>query len=261
MSEEGSHGARAAGPGGLPACFRTRYTARGLVAAAAVLVLCTIAWPLLDPVLGLALASISWQRPTHALPLGAGAMPVEARMLGIFGGLATALATLAFRRGSIPTGPLPLPSAALAVAGVCATGLDGANAVLADLAWPHLYEPQTWLRLTTGTAAGAGLALWLAPAFAPPGTRAAPSWPRVAIVMFAAEAVFVAMAVSAMELPARAAVLAAALGVVGSWAGANLLLISWLSRRVPSPGACLALGLAEALLAGALRTWLQSMAG
>jgi uncharacterized membrane protein len=112
------------------------------------------------------LYGVSAQRPSHSVFIGGEQLPLEARMGGIFLGFLCAVVTLAVLgrlRASQPPGG--------ALAGLCGglialTALDGLNATLADRALPHLYAPNTLLRLMTGLAAGYGLALLALPVVA-----------------------------------------------------------------------------------------------
>jgi hypothetical protein len=66
------------------------------------------------------------------------------------------------RAGRLP----PAPLAALCLALIALTGVDGLNAFLFDGGLPHLYTPSTSLRLLTGFGAGYGLAVLALPAVA-----------------------------------------------------------------------------------------------
>lgn len=98
--------------------------------------------------------------------VGGQQLPLEARMGGIFLGFLCALLLLAFlgrlRAAQPPGGWLGAACWAL----VALTGLDGLNAFLFDGNLPHLYAPNTLLRLGTGLGAGLGLGLLAAPVVA-----------------------------------------------------------------------------------------------
>jgi hypothetical protein len=49
---------------------------------------------------------------------------------------------------------------------VLALGVDGSNALLVDLGWPHPYEPSNSLRIATGTLGGTTLGILLVHLFA-----------------------------------------------------------------------------------------------
>src|SRR5207237_8909645 len=103
------------------------------------------------------------QRPSHSVFIGGEQLPLEARMGGIFLGFLCAVAlVLVFgrlRASQPPHGALGLACWAL----VALTGLDGLNAFLFDGNLPHLYTPNTALRLLTGLAAGLGVGLMAVP--------------------------------------------------------------------------------------------------
>jgi uncharacterized membrane protein len=90
-------------------------------------------------------------------------LPLEARMGGIFLGFLSALALMVFlgrvRASQPPSGALGLACWTL----IALTGLDGLNAFFSDGNLPHLYTPNTALRLLTGLAAGLGLGLLAVP--------------------------------------------------------------------------------------------------
>jgi hypothetical protein len=87
-------------------------------------------------------------------------------MGGVFLGFLCALALLAFlgrlRAARPPSGLLGLACWIL----VALTALDGLNAFLFDGNLPHLYSPNTLLRLLTGLGAGLGLGLQAVPVVA-----------------------------------------------------------------------------------------------
>jgi len=87
-------------------------------------------------------------------------------MGGIFLGFLCAVALVfvfgRLRAGQPPHGALGLVCWAL----VALTGIDGLNAFFADGNLPHLYTPNTALRLLTGLAAGLGVGLMAVPVVA-----------------------------------------------------------------------------------------------
>jgi uncharacterized membrane protein len=112
------------------------------------------------------LYGVSAQRPSHSVFLGGEQLPLEARMGGIFLGFLCALAVVAvlgrLRAGQPPHGTLALACWAL----IALTGLDGLNAFLSDGNLPHLYSPNTALRLLTGLGAGLAVGLLAIPVVA-----------------------------------------------------------------------------------------------
>jgi uncharacterized membrane protein len=112
------------------------------------------------------LYGVSSQRPSHSVFLDGQQLPLEARMGGIFLGFLCAVALLAvlgrLRASQPPAGWLALACWVL----VALTGLDGLNAFLFDGNLPHLYAPNTTLRLLTGLGAGLALGLMAIPVVA-----------------------------------------------------------------------------------------------
>jgi len=112
------------------------------------------------------LNGVSAQRPSHSVFIGGEQLPLEARMGGIFLGFLCAVALVfvfgRLRAGQPPHGALGLVCWAL----VALTGIDGLNAFFADGNLPHLYTPNTALRLLTGLAAGLGVGLMAVPVVA-----------------------------------------------------------------------------------------------
>ena len=109
----------------------------------------------------LAMGGVCALRPAHSYFAGGVQLPLESRMIGIYGGfLLTLIALLIFRRlgarrlGSMLTiGLLALFFASMAV--------DGINSTLAELGFPHLYTPTNMLRLMTGLLSGIAIAPFL----------------------------------------------------------------------------------------------------
>lgn len=141
------------------------------VSAAVLLPLCTtvaflIAPGALDDKLHAAMRGICAQRPAHSLIVDGRPLALEARMLGIYGGFALAVATAwaggASRRCELPRGRIGV----LLAGGILAMVADGLNAWTFDLGGPALYTPETVLRLTTGLLAGVGAASYVAPVLA-----------------------------------------------------------------------------------------------
>jgi len=112
------------------------------------------------------LYGVSSQRPTHSVFLGGQQLPLEARMGGIFLGFLCAVILIAvlgrLRASHPPSGVLGLACWVLIVL----TGLDGLNAFLFDGNVPHLFAPNTALRLLTGLGAGLGVGLMAVPVVA-----------------------------------------------------------------------------------------------
>lgn len=103
------------------------------------------------------------QRPAHSYFLGGVQLPLEARMVGIYGGfVVSCLCFWAAGRGRAAN----LPRAeylALAVGFIGIMGFDGLNATAYDNGLPFLYSPDNRLRLASGLLAGLGMAMFLLP--------------------------------------------------------------------------------------------------
>ncbi len=105
------------------------------------------------------------QRPAHSYFFEGQQMPIEARMVGIFGGyLLTIFGLWLVGRGRAMLLPrLPLLLALVGLVAVMA--FDGLNSTFLDLGWFHLYQPQNWLRVLTGAISGVGMAGLILPIF------------------------------------------------------------------------------------------------
>jgi uncharacterized membrane protein len=128
----------------------------------------------------LALHGICAQRPSHSFWLGDAALPLDARMTGIYLAAATTivwLAAIGRLRATMVPSPMVLTLLALFVA---VMGIDGTNGLLADLGGWHLYVPNNLTRLTTGILAGTCLGVGIAHIFAL--SMWANPQPRVAVV-------------------------------------------------------------------------------
>lgn len=97
--------------------------------------------------------------------LGDRPMPLCARCTGIYLGALFGMATLAALGGTRASGLPRRPLLVVLLGFIGLMGLDGANSYLTLLGLPHLYEPQNWLRLLTGTFNGLALGALLYPAF------------------------------------------------------------------------------------------------
>lgn len=105
----------------------------------------------------LALHGICAQRPSHSLQLGGAALPLDARMTGLYlGAVASGLWLLAagrVRSTKIPSGAV----LAILVTFMIVLAADGFNALAVDLGLPHPYEPSNTWRLVTGVLGGTTL--------------------------------------------------------------------------------------------------------
>lgn len=128
----------------------------------------------------LALHGVCAQRPSHSLQLGDATLPIDARMTGIYLGVAaTALWLVCARRLRSRARP-PLSVCLTLAIFVLLMAADGFNALLFDLGWPVLYLPSNMVRLITGLLAGVALGAGLGYLFAITIWRVVPS--GVAIV-------------------------------------------------------------------------------
>jgi uncharacterized membrane protein len=101
---------------------------------------------------------------SHSIMMGEQAMPLCARCTGIYLGALVGLFTMGGlgrrRAGGLP----PRPLLVVLVAFIGIMGIDGINSYATLLPGvPHLYEPQNWLRLVTGTLNGLALAALIFP--------------------------------------------------------------------------------------------------
>lgn len=105
------------------------------------------------------------QRLAHSYFFDGQQLPLEARMIGIFGAFSLTLLFLWFiGRGRTLRLP-PLKITLVLVALIVPVAVDGLNATLYDMGWFHLYEPQLVLRIITGTLSGIGIAALVQPFF------------------------------------------------------------------------------------------------
>lgn len=97
--------------------------------------------------------------------IGSRQLPLCARCTGIYlGALAglIALAVMGRRAGGLPTRPMLV----ILFGFIAVMGFDGVNSYLTLFpGLPHLYQPQNWLRLVTGTFNGLALAGLVYPVF------------------------------------------------------------------------------------------------
>lgn len=103
--------------------------------------------------------------PSHSFFVGGRQLPLCARCTGTFLGALTGLLgqELALRRRRASEFPPP-PILALLIGFIFLMGADGLNSYLSMIPGaPHLYEPQQWLRLITGSLNGLALSSILLP--------------------------------------------------------------------------------------------------
>lgn len=113
-------------------------------------------WPLAQKAHAV-LHGLCAQTPTHTIRLGGQMLPFDARMTGIYSGVAVVMIAVGLRTRFRFAGVPRWPILALLGALVLAMAIDGFNSLFLDLRMWHPYSPQNWLRLVTGM--GAGIAL------------------------------------------------------------------------------------------------------
>jgi uncharacterized membrane protein len=217
------------------------------------------------------LNGVSAQRPTHSVFLGGEQLPLEARMGGIFLGFLCAIALLGvlgrLRAGQPPRGALGLACWTL----VALTGVDGLNAFLFDGNLPHLFAPNSTLRLLTGLAAGLALGLMAVPVVASmvwsrPTDEAAIEDPVELAGGLALAGLVGALVLAGVSVLLWPVALAMLLGVIVAFGVANLYVIVLLTRRIGQAATLsdlrggligsLGLSLLEVGGLSALRSWL-----
>ena len=213
----------------------------------------------------LAMGGVCSLRPGHSYFAGGIQLPLESRMIGIYGGFLLTLASLlAFKRvgahrlgGKAVAGLLLLLFASMV--------FDGINSTLAELRLSHLYAPTNALRLVTGLLAGIAVApflVWLLGMVgASPVAPARPALvrsPWELLAPLAINAVFAVVVMSERAAFFYPIALVGVGGVVALLTGVALLVVLLLSglegrvtrpRQLVGPGA-LALLVAFAVLAG-----------
>ena len=104
--------------------------------------------------------------PERSFELGDGHFPLCARCTGTFLGAIVGLAAMLVLRRHRASRMAPVPVLAVLVMFVGFWGFDGLNSYLTFFPnVPNLYEPQNWLRLTTGLLNGLALVIFVFPIF------------------------------------------------------------------------------------------------
>lgn len=220
-------------------------------------------------------AGVCPQRPAHSFFFGSVQPPLEARMVGIYGGALLTLAWLGLRRRLRRVGLPPLGLVGLMLAFFGAMGVDGLNAFAADLGLPHLYPPSNYLRLGTGILAGVSIGAVFAPVIGgtlwrKPTPEPAVGWADLVPVGLIQAALFGATVSGAAPMLYPVALA----GVGGVWVllgffnlvvGLNLFGLArrfdtW-SEALPALAAALAVALAELAGLAAARFYLQAALG
>ena len=94
--------------------------------------------------------AICHQIPDRTIHIGGTPLPLCARCTGIYLGALLGLTGLTLLKRYRSTDFPPVLLLGLLVSFIAVMGFDGVNSYLTLLRVPHLYEPQNWLRLTTG---------------------------------------------------------------------------------------------------------------
>ena len=200
------------------------------------------------------MAGICPQRPSHSYTLGGVQLPLEARIMGMFGGLLAGVVELAVVAGRRRIACWPRPQVALTLAfGLGIMAFDGTNAFFFDLGLPHAYTPDLRVRLGTGMLAGVAMAFALVPiaaqtAAGPDAAEVlgpAPGWRDAGSALLAGSAF-------ALLVASRRAALLAPVALVGS--GGVLLGLTLINRTVLA-GLFLLLAGGRAGAAGVITGW------
>lgn len=184
------------------------------------------------------MAGICPQRPSHSYTLGGIQLPLEARMMGMFGGfLVGALILGTVSRKRMHRWPR-LPVALALVVGVGIMAFDGFNAFFFDLRWPHAYIPDLRVRLLTGLLTGMAMAFFLVPGLAQVGrpaeeNSAAPGWRDLGWVA-AGSALFGFLVASGWQILLAPASLIGAGGVVLALLAMNRIVLWALTGARPT---------------------------
>lgn len=226
-----------------PVRDETRVIARGrltkLLLVVAVMIIGTL---LLSPpwtVLGktrLVGYAICHQIPERSFHIAGHQLPLCARCTGIYMGALTGFVLMTLWRRRAASLP-PARIALILVIFIGMMGIDGINSYLTFFPnMPHLYEPQNWLRLTTGTLHGVALSALVYPVLNYSLWRDAVDEPSVQnfkelMLMLATGGVIVVLIL--LELPPLLYPLAilSTLGVLMMLGALNTMIVLVLTRR------------------------------
>lgn len=200
------------------------------------------AWALATPegVLGKADAigyAICHRIESHSFVIGGRQLPLCARCSGIYLGALLGVVTLAAAGRSRASRMPPLPLLVTLIGFIGLMGVDGVNSYLTFFpGLPHLYEPQNWLRLVTGTLHGLALAALLYPLFNSVMWQAPEDAPSLGSASELLGLILLAGVIVALVLTEDPALLyplalLSALGVVLILGMVNTILILYISRR------------------------------
>jgi uncharacterized membrane protein len=108
--------------------------------------------------------AICHQIPGRSFHIDGHQLPLCARCTGIYLGALIGFTWMIAWGRRRAVGMPPVPITIVFVGFIVALGIDGINSYLTFFpGMPHLYEPQNWLRLTTGTLEGLALSAFIFP--------------------------------------------------------------------------------------------------
>ena len=107
--------------------------------------------------------AICHQIPDRTIHIDGTPLPLCARCTGIYLGALMGLTGLALLKRYRSTEFPPTLVLLTVVSFIAVMGFDGINSYFTLLGLPHLYEPQNWLRLTTGTFNGLAMSVIVFP--------------------------------------------------------------------------------------------------
>jgi len=226
----------------------------------------SLLWPVLQPALRFLLSGVNLQRASHSFALSDGPMPMEARMMGIFGGFAVAALFLVSQRAGLPAAR-PHSFWWFGALTLLLLAMDGTNAFMGDLGLASAYVPNNGLRLLTGDLVGAAVGLLSVPMLVRNAATASAhhaTWKPVFLRLAFAEAIFLLCAACPWDIPARAAIMVGAFGVVlPLWVATGQILAGTLRRYTPhlrwmTTPALLAV-ITELTVLAFLREWVENL--
>ena len=217
------------------------------------------------------------QIPERTIHLAGQALPLCARCSGIYLGAAIGFTfMLATGRGKTGIMP-PVPVLAVLMGFVGLFAVDGLNSYLTFFPGaPHLYEPQNWLRLATGTLHGLAISFIVLPVFSftfwkESGTTPAIKGFRELAVLLAVAAAAVALSSAGLDPVLYLLAIVSSAGLLTMFTLLNGAIVLIVLRRegqgvrlsgLALPlGAGLLMGLAEIAALDAGRLWLTAVLG
>ena len=211
----------------------------------------------------LAMGGVCGLRPAHSYFVGAVQLPMESRMVGIYGGFSLTLIVLLLFRRLGARGLRDRPTIVFLALFFASIAFDGINSMLTELGLPHLYQSTNLTRLVTGLLSGITIApflVWLlgvmATPRASPAAQAVVQSPWELLLPIAACGSFAILVMSEQAAFYYPIALLSVGGVVVVLAIVALMVVLWVSglegrvtriRQLGTPGA-LALLIAFAVL-------------